>query len=114
MGNIMENWNSFEEKEKRKEKALENHARLHKLFVEDRLSFERERKRTLDEFINRVEDDAEREKLRSFQDSWDRKMRNAGSKHNRFVLAQTFFWEHFNEVFLPAMQKFSAISSRKD
>ena len=110
----MENWNSFEEKEKRKEKALENHARLHKLFVEDRLSFERERKRTIDEFINRVEDDAQRENLRSFQNSWDRKMRNAGSKHNRFVLAQTFFWEHVDEVFMPTMREFGTISSRGD
>jgi hypothetical protein len=107
----MEAWNSLEEKEKRKEKALENHARLHKMFVEDRLSFERERKRTLDAFIDRVEDEEQRKTLRSLQDSWDRKMRNAGSKHNRFVLAQTLFWDHVNEVFLPAMQKFSGNSS---
>jgi hypothetical protein len=114
MDNIMENWTSFEEQEKRKEKALENHARLHRLFVEDRLSFERERKRTIDEFINSVKDDAQRENLRALQDSWDRKMRNAGSKHNSFVLAQTLFWEHFNEVFQPTMQKFSTISSSID
>ena len=107
----MEALNSSAEKEKRKEKALENHARLHRLFVEDRLSFERERKRTIDEFIGRVEDEEQRERLRALQDGWDRKMRNAGSKHNRFVLAQTLFWEHVNEVFLPTMQKFSAISS---
>jgi hypothetical protein len=110
----MEDWNSFEEKEKRKEKALENHARLHKLFVEDRFSFERERKRTIDDFIDSVEDKDQRENLRLLQGKWDRIMRNAGSRHNRLILAQTLFWEHFNEVFLPNIQNLSNVLSQGD
>ncbi|MEW6667520.1 MAG: DUF3135 domain-containing protein [Thermodesulfobacteriota bacterium] len=110
----MEKWNSLAEKQKREAAALKEHERLHRLFREDRLSFERERKRAIDSLINSVKDEAQRRSLREFQESWDRKMRGAGSKHNRFVLAQTFFWEHFNEVFLPAMRAFGADSSRRD
>lgn len=102
------NWTA--EKEKRKEKALEDHARLHKLFVEDRLSFERERKRSIDELINSVEDEKQRENLRALQESWDNKMRTAGSKYNRFVLAQFLFWKHVNESYLPMMKKFDSTS----
>jgi len=101
----MENLNWEEKREKREKDALDRHAWLHKLFVEDRLAFERERKRIIDEFLNSVEDEERRNKLRDLQNSWDTKMRHAGSAHNRFVLAQTFFWEHFYEVWNPAIQE---------
>jgi hypothetical protein len=97
------NW--MEEKEKIRKEALERHEELHMLFQEDRLSFERERKRLLDEIINSAEDPEEKQRLRELQTSWDKKLRHAGSKHNRFVLAQTFFWEHFNEVWRPTLQE---------
>ncbi|MCD6265581.1 MAG: DUF3135 domain-containing protein [Deltaproteobacteria bacterium] len=102
-----------EEKEKREKKALENHARLSKLFKEDRFAFERERKRMIDEIINSVEDEEQKNRLRAFQESWDKKMRGAGSRHNRFVLAQTLFWEHFHETWQPAIQKFNYLLNNK-
>ena len=103
----MERFKWEEEKEKRVKESLERHVRLSKLFNEDRLSFERERKRMIDGVIESVEDEGQRQRLRSLQESWDKKMRGAGSKHNRFVLAQTFFWEHFYEVWQPAIQQFN-------
>jgi hypothetical protein len=95
------------EKEKREKESLEEHARLSKLFKQDRLAFERERKRKTDEVINSVEDEEQRNRLRALQESWDKKMRGAGSRHNRFVLAQTFFWQHFHEIWHPAIEKFN-------
>ena len=109
----METMKYEQEKEKRRKEALERHARLHKLFVEDRLSFERERKRIIDEFINNVEDKERRDNLRILQDSWDTKMRHAGSEHNRLVLAQTIFWDHFFEKFRPAIQKLNFMLNSK-
>jgi len=49
---IIENLNWEEKREKREKDALDRHAQLLKLFVEDRLGFERERKRIIDEFLN--------------------------------------------------------------
>jgi hypothetical protein len=103
----MENLNWEEQRETREKDALARHARLNKLFVEDRLAFERERKRIIDEFFNSVEDEERRGRLKDQQKSWDTKMRHAGSAHNRFVLAQTLFWKHFNEVWHPAIQEAS-------
>jgi len=97
------------EKEKIKKEALEKHARLSKLFKEDRFAFERERKRMIDNVINSAEDEDLRQALKALQADWDRKMRGAGSRHNRFVLAQTFFWDHFHEKWYPAVQKFNAL-----
>lgn len=92
-----------EKQEKVRKEALEEHARLHKLFKEDRFAFELERKRMINEVINGAKDEKQREKLRAMQESWDRKMKKAGSAHNRFVLAQHLFWEHVNKVWNPAM-----------
>ena len=105
----MEKLNWQEEKDVRERKALDEHARLHRLFVEDRLSFERERKRLIDDVINRAGSEEESQKLRDLQNSWDKKMRGAGSAHNRFVLAQTFFWEHFHEKWQPSIQRLNAV-----
>jgi len=99
----MERFKWEEEKEKREKESLARHVRLSKLFNEDRFAFERERERMIDGVINSVEDEEQRRRLRSLQESWNKKMRGAGSKYNRFVLAQTFFWEHFHEVWQPAI-----------
>ncbi|MBW2615019.1 MAG: DUF3135 domain-containing protein [Deltaproteobacteria bacterium] len=109
----MESLKWQKEKEKREKASLERHARLSKLFKTDRLAFERERKEMIDELINSVKDEGKRSRLRAFQDSWDKKMRGAGSSHNRFVLAQTFFGEHFHEVWNPAIQKYNVILNGK-
>jgi hypothetical protein len=101
------------EKEKRKEQALAEHDRLHKLFLTDRLSFERERKQVIDGFINSIEDEEQKKKLRALQDKWDTRMRHAGSPHNRFVLAQFLFWRHVKEKWYPAIRQFHAILNSK-
>lgn len=98
------NWT--EEREKIREEALERHERLHSLFVEDRLSFERERKKAIDELISRAGNEEMKQKMRAWQSAWDKKMRHAGSNENRFVLARSLFWEHFHEVWNPAIQEF--------
>ena len=109
----MESLKWQEEKGKREKTSLEKHAKLSTLFKNDRLAFEQERKAMIDGLINSVEDGDQRKGLQAFQDSWDKKMRGAGSSHNRFVLAQTFFWEHFHEVWNPAIQKYNFILNGK-
>lgn len=88
-------------------KALEEHARLNKLFKEDRFAFERERKRMIDEVINSARDEEQKERLKALQKSWDDKMKKAGSKHNRLVIAQHLFWKHVEEKWNPALQDYS-------
>jgi len=94
----------LEEKEQRKHQALEEHARLHRLYRENRFAFERERKRMIHDLIGRVEDAEQKKRLWEFQATWEKRMRGAGSDHNRLVLAQCFFWEHVHEKWLPAIQ----------
>lgn len=100
-----------EGREEREAAALENHQRLHRLFVEDRLAFERERKRAIDDLINSVEEEGQRERLRDLQALWDKRVKHAGSPHNRFVLAQTFFWDHLLNNWLPAVRQLNEAAS---
>lgn len=106
MGRRMSHWP--EDQEERKKASLEGHSRLSKLFKEDRVSFERERRRLIQEVIQSARDEEQRERLRAFQASWDKRMRGAGSAHNRFVLAQTFFGQHFHNSWLPGIQEFNS------
>jgi hypothetical protein len=99
------------EKEKRRNEALENHDRLSKLFKEDRFSFERERREQIRALIDCVQNEKQRERLRELQYRWDKRLKGAGSPHNRWVLCQSFFWEHFHEVWNPAIQGFSRLLS---
>ncbi len=110
----MQSWKWQEEKEEREKVALEEHTRLHRLFVEDRLSFERERKKLIDEVINRADTEEEKQRLWDLQKKWDKRMRGAGSKYNRFVLAQHFFWEHFHGTWHPTIKKFNALLNPAD
>lgn len=107
----MSKW--FEEKEKRERESLRKHARLSRLFKEDRFAFERERKQMIEDVINSATDEDCKNRLRSLQDQWDRKMKNAGSDHNRLILAQTFFWDHFHEVWNPAIRAFNMALNHK-
>ncbi|MBW1715969.1 MAG: DUF3135 domain-containing protein [Deltaproteobacteria bacterium] len=109
----MESLRWKEQKVEREKRSLERHAKLSRLFREDRLVFERERKRMIDEAINSAEDEEQKNRLRTLQEGWDKKMRGAVSGHNRFVLAQTIFWEHFNEVWHPAIRKFDLLLNSK-
>ena len=108
----MSNWQ--EDKEERKRASLERHSRSSKLFKEDRFAFDRERKRLIEEVIQSVRNEGQKEKLRALQASWDKRMRGAGSAHNRFVLAQTFFWDHFHNTWLPAIQEFKSVLKEKE
>ena len=103
----------MEEKEEREKRALEEHNRLHTLFKENRFAFELERKRMIKEVIDSVKDEETRNNLIAFQADWDKKMKGAGSAHNRFVLAQTFFWEHVHEKWLPKLKEFESILNSK-
>jgi hypothetical protein len=95
--------------EARKEKALQEHARLHRLFKENRFAFELERKRAIEAVIQDARTEEMREGLRALQASWDRTMKNAGPKENRLVLAKTLFWDHFYQVWTPAIQQLQAV-----
>lgn len=105
----MDNSRLEEEREKLRVESLKWHTRMARLFAEDRLAFERERKRLLDEFFNSIKDEDQRRRLRALQASFDQKMNHAGSAHNRFVLAQTMFWDHFHHIWQPGIQKMSAL-----
>ena len=97
------------DRENREKAALEEHERLHRLFRENRFAFELERKRKIEEVISRARDEEQKNRLREIQAAWDKKMRGAGSKTNRFILAQTFFWEHFHEKWKPALEEADAL-----
>jgi hypothetical protein len=103
-----------EEREKRRKESLENHERLSRLFREDRLSFERERRKAIRELIDSAPDEEQKKRLWDLQNSWDKKMKGAGSAHNRFVLAQVFFWDHFHNVWNPEIQKLNSMLNESD
>ena len=100
------------EREKSRKEALENHERLHKLFVENRFLFEQERKKMIDEVINRAKNEKQKEELKTLQKSWDDKMKKAGSNQNRLVLAKYILMKHMEEVWNPSIQEFGRILKR--
>ena len=101
-------------KEKGKEEALKRHAKLHKLYTEDRVAFERERKRAINELLDSVQVDEIKSKMNALQESWDAMMKKAGSGENRLIVAQTLFSKYCYEIWSPLMQKFnSAFSAEK-
>ncbi len=95
------------DKENREKASLEKHQRLARLFKENRFLFEIERKKMIAEIIDSAGDEKQKNSLRVLQASWDKRMKSAGSEHNRYVLAQTFFWEHFHEKWHPTIKKLS-------
>ncbi len=100
----MQGWQ--QDREERRRKALEQHERLHRLFKEDRFAFERWRRQAIEEVINSAPDPELRAKLWKQQEDWERRMKNAGTPQNRLVLAKTFFWAHFFEKWMPAIEEF--------
>jgi len=105
----MENICRETEKQKREKKVLERHDQLHRLFTKNRLSFEMERKRIIDEFFQDIKDEELKKKLRQLQATWDKSMKNASSEHNRFVLAKKMFWDHFHENWNPAINELDSL-----
>jgi len=61
-----------EEREQRRKASVERHGRLSRLFREDRLAFERERKRMIQEVLQSAEDPGQREKLCALQAAWEK------------------------------------------
>ena len=104
------NW--AEEKEEREKASLKNHKQLSRLFKKNRFRFEIERKKMIAGIIDSAEGEELKTKLRALQSSWDKRMKSAGSEHNRYVLAQTFFWEHYHEKWHPAIKKLSQSLNR--
>ncbi len=90
----------------RERECLEEHDRLSKLFVEDRFSFERERKVLITRTINKSRN---RKRLRALQNNWDRILKHAGSEHNRFVLIQMLFWNQVREGWCPALHNYEGV-----
>ena len=103
----METFNWEEERETINKKSAAQHKRLHKLFNTNRFAFELERKKMINEIIEKATSEAQKIKLREIQESWDNKMKKAGSKHNRLVLAQHIFWEHVENIWNPFIQECS-------
>lgn len=92
--------------EERERSCLNEHERLATLFQKDRLSFERERRRLIKENIAAWPNEKSKEKLILLQQRWDRVLRGAGSKHNRFTMMQALFWDHIVNDWLPNLDKF--------
>ena len=90
-----------------KKQALADHERLSRLFIENRFKFELERKRAIEKKLNKIKNEKLRDDLIKLQAKWDNILKNAGSKHNRFVLIQMLFWDHVNDYFRPALNCFS-------
>ncbi len=94
------------DRSEREKKWIKEHDRLSRLFVEDRLTFERERKRLIDKTINRSRSRTRRHRLRELQRNWDTILRHAGSEHNRFTLIQMLFWNQVRDVWAPALSTY--------
>ncbi len=90
----------------RKKRWIEEHDRLSRLFVEDRLTFERERRRRIEKFINRSHSIKGKTKLLELQNNWDHILKHAGSEQNRFVLIQMLFWNQVRDVWRPAVNHY--------
>ncbi|MFP7754967.1 DUF3135 domain-containing protein [Thermodesulfobacteriota bacterium B35] len=87
---------------KTREQGEEEHRRLKTLFKEDRLAFERERRRLISETIASYDDPRIRESLQRQQQQLDRVLRHAGSAENRFSLIRAMFWDQIVNRFIPA------------
>lgn len=102
----------FNEKFEREHEALNRHRELSRLFRENRFAFEKERRRMIQEVIDSAGNEKLRQKLIQIQSRWDKRMKEAGTPHNRFVLAKTFFWEHFFEVWYPEISRINQLLNR--
>ena len=99
------NWE--EERKAAEDQAIAEHKRLHKLFSNNPFAFEIERRKMINEIIESARSKDQKNKLRAIQKSWDNKIKKAGSKHNRFVFAQSLFWDHVENIWNPFIQQSS-------
>ena len=84
------------------EHTVSEHERLSELFRTNRFMFELERKKMIKQVIDSAPED-QREGLLAIQAKIDKRMKGAGSKENRLVLMQDMFWDHFMNVWKPAI-----------
>ncbi len=91
-------------REKSQQQDMDEIEKLATLFREDRLGFERERRRLIRETIEGYEDRRLREALEKQQRHLDRVLRKSGSSQNRLSLIQALFWDQVVNRFIPALQ----------
>lgn len=91
--------------------TINDHDRLSTLFQNDRLSFERVRKRLLEENIASFADVKTRDNLTLMQQRVEKILRGAGSEQNRFVMMQVLFWDHVINTWIPALNGYRQTSS---
>ncbi len=84
--------------------ALKKHKEWAKLYEEDPKAFEKRRKEAIEEVIRSARPEQQL-KLRLLQAKWDKIMNNAGSRHNRLVLAKSILMDQFINVFDPIIQE---------
>lgn len=55
---------------KEKAEVIKEYERLHQLFIKDRLEFDSETKKAVENVINKAENEERRNNLRKLQESW--------------------------------------------
>lgn len=85
--------------------AIEEHERLSRLFRENRFMFELERKKQIENTLNRIEKKALKDELQEMQNQWDKLMKHAGSPHNRLILMQSLLWDAIRNRWLPSLDR---------
>ncbi len=84
-----------------KQQCLKEHERLSNLFTSNRFAFELERKRLIQDTIDRR---VNKEKLQEQQNEWDRILNGIGSAENRFAMIQSLFWHDFVNNWQPGLE----------
>ncbi len=90
-------------REKSEKEALEKHKFMSELYKKNRFMFEIEAKKEIEALIKSAPEEYQ-SWLRETQEYWNNKMKNAGSKHNRLVLAEQVLMSQFVNVFQPAVK----------
>ncbi|HFC76991.1 MAG TPA: DUF3135 domain-containing protein [Candidatus Moranbacteria bacterium] len=107
---INKNLFTEEAQKRRREEALEKHRYMAKLFREDRLAFERERKRLIREVINNAQSQELKEELTELQAVIDKRMKGAKNKYNRLIIIRMMLMDQVNQKFLPLLRGFQSAS----
>jgi len=92
--------------EKERIDALRQHNEWSELFKKDPEAFEKMRRDMVEEVIKNAPPFLQL-KLRAIQARFDKRMRTAGCKENRLVIAHSMLMEMFIEQFNPTMQRVS-------
>ncbi len=90
-------------REKFKERALDKHKFMSELYKKNRFMFEIEVKKEIEALIKSAPEELQ-PMLKETQEYWNSKMKGAGSKHNRLVLAEQILMDQFVNVFQPAVK----------